>query len=96
MIKMKQITKDKERNILSVSEYDQNGNEIHYKNSNGYEEWYEYDQNWNEIHYKDSDGIEYWKDYDDKGRLIYYKTSNGYEEFYEYIIYNEDTSEENI
>ena len=38
--------------------YDNNGNCIHYKNSDGYESWREYDTNGNLIHYKDSNGNE--------------------------------------
>ena len=45
----------------SIMEYDENGNLIHYKNSNGFEEWYEYDENGNIIHIKDSDGFEFGK-----------------------------------
>lgn len=33
----------------SISEYDENNNIIHYKNSTGFEEWYEYDENNNRI-----------------------------------------------
>ena len=70
--------------LNSVREYDANGNEIHLKDSNGYEEWREYDSNGNEIHYKDSDGYEYWREYDSNGNLIHFKNSNGYEEWREY------------
>ena len=38
--------------------YDENGNVVHYKDSNGYESWREYDTNGNLIHYKDSNGNE--------------------------------------
>ena len=31
---------------------------IHFKNSDGYEQWFEYDTNGNCIHFKDSDGVE--------------------------------------
>lgn len=44
---------------ITITKYDENGNCIHYKSSNGYEEWYEYNMNNNIIHYKDSEGIEY-------------------------------------
>ena len=49
--------------VLSISEYDNNENLIHYKNSDGKEEWNEYDSNGNQIHYKDSSGEEYWHEY---------------------------------
>ena len=44
---------------LPLREYDQNNNLIHFKNSNGFEEWKEYDQNNNCIHFKNSNGLEY-------------------------------------
>ena len=53
----------------SVYKYDENGNKIHYKENNGYEEWYEYNSNGNEIHFKDNGGFEYWKEYDSNGWL---------------------------
>ena len=38
-------------------EYDENGNMIHYKNSDGVEYWREYDGYDNEIHYKHQMGV---------------------------------------
>lgn len=49
--------------VLSISEYDSNGNLIHSQNSHGLEKWNEYDSNGNQIHYKDNDGEEYWHEY---------------------------------
>ena len=49
--------------VLSISEYDNNENLIHFKDSDGYEYWKEYDSNGNLIHYKDSDGDEKWYEY---------------------------------
>ena len=49
--------------VLSISEYDNNENLIHFKDSDGYEYWKEYDSNGNQIHYKDSSGEEYWHEY---------------------------------
>ncbi len=60
-------------------EYDQNGNEIHYKDSNGTERWNEYDQNGKLIHYKDSNGTERWWEYDQNGNEIHFKDSEGYD-----------------
>jgi len=57
--------------------YDSNGNVIHFKYSNGHEEWFEYDQNGNEIHWWNSKGIEYW--WDSKGRKI---TKKEYEKLF--------------
>ena len=70
--------------VLSISEYDNNGNLIHSKNSNGYEYWKEYDSNGNLIHSKDSDGYESWKEYDSNGNQIHYKDSSGEEYWHEY------------
>ena len=70
--------------VLSISEYDNNENLIHYKNSNGYEYWKEYDSNGNLIHSKDSDGYESWKEYDSNGNLIHSKYSYSWEEWSEY------------
>ena len=41
-----------------IIEYDEKGNETHYKNSNGYEKWYYYDEKGNMIHYKKCSGRE--------------------------------------
>jgi len=65
-------------------EVDSNGNEIHYKDSGGYECWKEYDSNGNEIHHKTPSGFERWKEYDSHGNVIHYKTSRGSERWFEY------------
>ena len=48
--------------ILEINRYrnkfDDNGNRIYFKDSNGYEEWYNYDFNNHLIHTKDSNGYE--------------------------------------
>lgn len=47
-----------------MMEYDDRGNLIHRKNSDGYEQWYEYDDKGNIIHFKDRHedgyGNEWW------------------------------------
>ena len=70
--------------VASITEYDNKGNEIHSKNSDGFEEWYEYDSSGNKIHYKDTYGVEKWYEYDSKGNEIHSKESNGDEYWYEY------------
>ena len=70
--------------VLSISEYDNNGNLIHFKDSDGYESWKEYDRNGNKIHSKDSDGKEKWYEYDGNGNRIHYKDSSGEEYWHEY------------
>ena len=67
-----------------ITEYDEKGNEIHYKSFSGYEQWYEYDANGNLTHRKDSYGNEAWYEYDKNGNLIHMKNSDGYEDWYEY------------
>jgi hypothetical protein len=44
----------------TIREYDSSGKCVHYRDSNGNEEWYEYDANGDEIHYKSSGGFERW------------------------------------
>ena len=52
---------------VSVAEYDENGNEIHYKDIDGDEQWYDYDKGGNLIHRKNSNGYEAWWEYDENG-----------------------------
>jgi len=54
-------------------EYDEKGNIIHFKNSDGYEIWF--DEKGNMIHCKDSDGFEMW--FNEKGSITRCKDSNG-------------------
>ena len=70
--------------LNSITEYDKNENEIHRKESDGFEAWTEYDENENKLHKKDSDGYEAWYEYDKNGNEIYSKNSYGYEAWYEY------------
>jgi YD repeat-containing protein len=65
-----------------IYEYDSNGNLIHRKYTNGYEEWWEYDFNGKCVHYKDSTGFKQWWEYDTNGKFIYTKTSDGEEIWY--------------
>ena len=64
-------------NIIK-QEYDVNGNQIYFENSNGYWCKYEYDTNGKLIYCEDSNG--YWskRDYDSNGKLTYRKDSTGY------------------
>ena len=70
--------------VYSISEYDNNGNLIHSKNSDFVECWKEYDSNGNLIHSKYSYSCEEWSEYDSNGNLIHYKNSDGKEEWNEY------------
>jgi len=53
-----------------IKEYDDNGNCIHYRDSDGYEYWREYDDNGRYIYYKDSKGFEKRNEYDENGKLV--------------------------
>lgn len=81
--------------LHSITEYDKNGNLIHWKDSDGYEAWYEYDKNGNKIYWNDlygsrwydgykGNGYEEWYKYDKNGNEIHYKDSEGDEEWREY------------
>jgi YD repeat-containing protein len=67
-----------------IFEYNDDGNCIYYKNSDGYEWWKEYDTNGNEIHCKDSHGNEQWSEYHPNGKLIHYKNSAKFEFWQEF------------
>ena len=64
--------------------YDDNGNQIYFKDSNGFEAHNKYDDNGKLIHYKISDGYERTYKYDDTGNLIHYKNSSGFEQNWKY------------
>ena len=49
--------------------FDDNGNEIHGKDSDGFEFWEEYNQDNTPQHYKTNDGCEMWWEYDENGKL---------------------------
>ena len=70
--------------VLSISEYDNNGNLIHSKDIYSKEEWNEYDNNGNLIHSKYSNGREVWYEYDSNGNQIHYKDNDGEEYWHEY------------
>ena len=70
--------------VYSISEYDNNGNLIHFKSSDFVEYWKEYDSNGKLIHSKDSDGDEKWYEYDSNGNQIHYKDNDGEEYWHEY------------
>ena len=48
--------------VEPLREYDERGNCIHYKNSDGFEWWSEFDERGNEVHHKNSDGFESWRE----------------------------------
>ena len=67
-----------------IKEYDEKGNEIHYRNSTGFEWWMEYDEKGNEIHTRNSNGYEWWWEYDENNNLIHHRNSKGFESWTEY------------
>lgn len=60
--------KDPENKYEIWNEYDENGNCIHHRDSNGHEYWKEYNEKGNLIHFKNSDGKETW--FDDNGKEL--------------------------
>lgn len=70
----------------SFSEYDEKGNPIYVRTSNGYEVWYEntYNEKGNLIHIKTSDGNEKWYEHDENGNIAYSKNAVGFEEWFKY------------
>ncbi len=60
-----------------ITEYDDKGNLIYYKDSDGTECWYKYDKKGNYVYFKDSIGNEAWREYDENNRKIHYKNSDG-------------------
>jgi YD repeat-containing protein len=63
-----------------LREYDQNGNLIYCKDSDGFEWWRKYDGRGNIIYYCTSDGygFEEWYDYDENNNLISTRTNREY------------------
>lgn len=55
-------------------EYDDHGNKIHYKDTNGLEQWWEYNEYGKCIHYNDTNNFEKWYEYDEYGNEVYTKT----------------------
>ncbi|MBR4789378.1 MAG: hypothetical protein IK024_00625 [Treponema sp.] len=78
------ITSYKSKYMEYFNEYDDKGNLIHYKDSNGLEEWMEYDDKGNLIHHKFNSGTEVWTQYNDDGNAIYAIDSEGNEYIWEY------------
>ena len=56
---------------------DKVGNEIHYRDSKGRENWTVYNSTRQSVYYKDNKGFECWNAYDRKGNNIGYKDNSG-------------------
>lgn len=65
--------KNASRKFEIYYDYDSNGNMIHYKRTDGVENWYEYDKNNNQIHQKTSIGNELYWEYDRNGNKVHEK-----------------------
>ena len=79
--------------------YDENGNQLTYKDSFNYSEEHTYDENGNQLTYKDSDGYSCERTYDENGNVLTFKNSKGYfrikgkqvtEEEFEAFIHNQN------
>ena len=57
--------------------YDENGNQLTYKDSKGFSNERTYDENGNQLTYKDSNGFSNERTYDDDGNVLTYKNSQG-------------------
>jgi len=64
-----------------IERFDEMGNVIYYRDSEGNEEWREYDEKNNVTHYRDSDngGCEEWYEYDEDGNCTHYRNREGFE-----------------
>ena len=58
--------------------YDKKGNELTFKNSDGYSWEYTYDERGNKLTYKNSGDYSWEKTYDKKGNRLTFKDSTGY------------------
>lgn len=58
--------------------YDENGNVLTYKDSNGYSYEYAYDKNGKALTYKNSNGYSEEYTYDENGKVLTYKDSKGF------------------
>ena len=74
---LRAIPKNEINELFNNAEFDENGNLIHSKNSNGFEKWNTFDEKNNLIHFKNSNGFEYWNTFDENGNLIHSKDSMG-------------------
>ncbi len=67
-----------------IKKYDDRGNCIYCKYSDGWEYWQKYDENNLLIHWRNSNNYEYWREYDNRGNCIHYKNINGDEWWLKY------------
>lgn len=70
-------------NIINTN-YDENGNLIHCKYDNGYEEKFKYNEEGQMIFSKDSDDVKIWFDHDENGNCTHLETSSRYHQWMTY------------
>ena len=74
-----------------IRKYDEKGNLIYKRYSDGYEICYEYNKDNKQIHYKTSSGFESWSEYDINNNLVYSKNNEGSECWSKYDKENKHT-----
>jgi YD repeat-containing protein len=87
---------DDDGSLVSITEYDEQGNEVYYEDDEGYWNKREYDDKGNEVYFEDSDGFWYKQEYDSQDHVVYYETRDGYWSKREYdsqgnLVYYEDS-----
>lgn len=80
---LKSVVKKSKKGRNKISEYDERGNRIYYKDYEGREQFWKFD-NKNNLIYQNICGDEQWWDYDDENREIHYRNSEGLEQWNEY------------
>ena len=76
--------------VDSITEYDSNGNEIHYKDNKKQESWSNYDSQGNKIYSKICKVVE-WYENDGNGNEIYHGYNDIIEYWYEYTFWENGT-----
>jgi YD repeat-containing protein len=74
----------REMDISNFIKYDENGNVIYYKHSNGLSERYKYDENNNLIYHKGDLDFKIWNKYDKNNNLVHLRNSSGHKTWYKY------------
>ena len=69
---------------MNKEKYDDRGNLVYIRYSDGHEQWYKYDRDNNQIHCKTSNGYESWQEYDKNNNEIYFKNTIGEEYWFKY------------
>jgi YD repeat-containing protein len=78
------MLKFQDNGYWKTRQYDENGNQIRYENSDGDWQTWQYDENGNQIRYENSDGDWQTWQYDERGNKIRSENSDGYWETRQY------------